>query len=134
MITDHFTKLAHAFPCREQTAKKVVKKLWDNFFCVYGFPTHLHSDQGANFQSEIMTELLQLAGVMKSWISPYHPIGNGGTERFNRTLGNILRSLTPKSKHKWHQMVQNMSFVYNCTTHATTGFTTLVEYLGRLLT
>ncbi|KAJ8361773.1 hypothetical protein AAFF_G00422190 [Aldrovandia affinis] len=31
VITDHFTKLAHAFPCQDQTAKKVAKKLWDNF-------------------------------------------------------------------------------------------------------
>ncbi|KAJ8384800.1 hypothetical protein AAFF_G00197870 [Aldrovandia affinis] len=46
VITDHFTKLAHAFPCQDQTAKKVAKKLWDNFFCVYGFPQRLHSDQG----------------------------------------------------------------------------------------
>lgn len=34
VITDHFTKLAPAFPCRDQTAKSVTKKLWDNFFCV----------------------------------------------------------------------------------------------------
>ncbi|KAL0194581.1 hypothetical protein M9458_008153, partial [Cirrhinus mrigala] len=36
VITDHFTKLAHAFPCQDQTAKRVAKKLWDGFFCVYG--------------------------------------------------------------------------------------------------
>ncbi|KAL0148047.1 hypothetical protein M9458_056662, partial [Cirrhinus mrigala] len=27
VITDHFTKLAHAFPCQDQTAKRVAKKL-----------------------------------------------------------------------------------------------------------
>ncbi|KAJ8362451.1 hypothetical protein AAFF_G00374030 [Aldrovandia affinis] len=80
VITDHFTKLAHAFPCQDQTAKKVAKKLWDNFFCVYGFPQRLHSDQGANFQSELIAELLELAGVGQSRTSPYHPMGNGGTE------------------------------------------------------
>lgn len=32
MVTDHFTKLAHAFSCPNQTAKKVAKKLWDNVF------------------------------------------------------------------------------------------------------
>jgi len=49
VVTDHFTKLAHAFPCANQTAKQVAKKLWDNVFCVYGFPERIHSDQGANF-------------------------------------------------------------------------------------
>ncbi|KAJ8361726.1 hypothetical protein AAFF_G00429480 [Aldrovandia affinis] len=132
VITDHFTKLAHAFPCQDQTAKKVGKKLWDNFFCVYGFPQRLHSDQGANFQSELIAELLELAGVGQSRTSPYHPMGNGGTERFNRTLGGMLRSLPPRSKHKWPQMIQTMTFTYNCTQHETTGFAPFYLMFGRV--
>ena len=132
VVTDHFTKLAHAFPCEDQTARKVAKKLWDNFFCVYGFPQRLHSDQGANFESELIAELLELAGVNKSRTSPYHPMGNGGTERFNRTLGNMLRSLPPRSKQKWPQMVQTMTFVYNCTAHETTGFAPFYLMFGRV--
>ena len=54
VITDHFNKLAHAFSCQDQTAKRAARKLWDNFFCIYGFPQHLHSDQGAKFQSELI--------------------------------------------------------------------------------
>lgn len=71
-ITDHFTKLPHAFQCRDQTTKTVAKKLWDGFFCVYGFPQSIHSDQGANFESELVAELLELSGVGKSHTSPYH--------------------------------------------------------------
>ncbi|KAL2104350.1 hypothetical protein ACEWY4_001218 [Coilia grayii] len=52
VITDHFTKLAHTFPCQDQTAKGVAKKLWDNFFYVY---------------------LLR----MQSHTSPYHPMASG---------------------------------------------------------
>ncbi|KAK0133435.1 Retrovirus-related Pol polyprotein from transposon 412 [Merluccius polli] len=132
VITDHFTKLAHAFPCQDQTARKLAKKLWDNFFCVYGFPQRLHSDQGANFESELIAELLELAGVNKSRTSPYHPMGNGGTERFNRTLGNMLRSLPARSKQKWPQMIQTMTFVYNCTAHETTGFAPFYLMFGRV--
>ncbi|KAJ8388347.1 hypothetical protein AAFF_G00135010 [Aldrovandia affinis] len=132
VITDHFTKLAYAFPCQDQTAKKVAKKLWDNFFCMYGFPQRLHSDQGANFQSELIAELLELAGVGQSRTSPYYPMGNGGTERFNRTLGGMLRSLPPRSKHKWPQMIQTMTFTYNCTQHETTGFAPFYLMFGRV--
>ncbi|KAL1259004.1 hypothetical protein QQF64_009581 [Cirrhinus molitorella] len=73
VITDHFTKLAHAF-------------------------------HGASFESELFAELLELAGIDKSRTTPYHPMGNGGTERFNRTLGNMLRSLLPRPKQKWPQV------------------------------
>ena len=83
VLTDHFIKLAHAFPCSNQTAKQVARKIWDKVFCVYRFAEHIHTDQGANFESELITELLKLSGVAKSHTTAYHPMGNGGTERFN---------------------------------------------------
>lgn len=51
VVTDHFTKLACAFPCINQTVKQAGKKLWDHVFCVYGFPTRIHTDQEANLES-----------------------------------------------------------------------------------
>lgn len=80
-MMDHFTKLAHAFSCTNQTGKQIAKKLWDYVF--YGFSEWVHSDQGTNFKSELIVELLRLAGVSKSYTTAYHPPGNGGTDRFN---------------------------------------------------
>uniref|UniRef100_A0A8C5MUP0 Gypsy retrotransposon integrase-like protein 1 n=1 Tax=Leptobrachium leishanense TaxID=445787 RepID=A0A8C5MUP0_9ANUR len=71
VVTDHFTKLAHAFPCVNQKAKQVTKKLWDNVFCIYGFPQRIHTDQGTNFESTLIAELLTLAGVAKSHTTAY---------------------------------------------------------------
>lgn len=89
MITDHFTRMAQAFPCRDQ-AKQVARVLWDWYFCVFGFPEKIHSDQGANFESQLLSELLRVSGVKKSHTTPYHPMGNGSVERFNRTLGGMI--------------------------------------------
>ncbi|KAL2087418.1 hypothetical protein ACEWY4_016246 [Coilia grayii] len=132
VVTDHFTKLAHAFPCANQTAKQVAKKLWDNVFCVYGFPQRIHSDQGTNFESKLIAELLRLAGVAKSHTTPYHPMGNGGTERFNRTLGNMLRTLPLKDKNQWPQQIQTLTFAYNATIHETTGYAPFFLMFGRV--
>lgn len=85
------------------------------------FPQRLHSDQGTNFEINLPSELLALAAVEKSHITPYYPKGNGGTERFNHTLGNMLRSLPLEAKHKWPQMIQALTFANNCTTHETSG-------------
>lgn len=76
VITDHFTKMAHAFPSKDQSAKQVARLLWDRYFCVYGFPERIHSDQGANFGSQLIRELLDVAGVRKSRTSAYHLMGN----------------------------------------------------------
>lgn len=131
VVTDHFTRLACAYPCPNQTAKTVARVLWNNFFSVYGFPARLHSDQGANFESALIAELLQLAGVEKSHTTPYHPMGNGQAERFNRTLGTMIRALPPRSKAKWPQMLNTLTFAYNCTVHETTGFPPFFLMFGR---
>lgn len=81
VVMDHFTKLAHAFFCPNQSAKAVAHQLWHNCFCIYGFPKCLHSDQGDNFESALIVELLSVAGVQKSHRTPYHLMENGSVER-----------------------------------------------------
>lgn len=132
VVTDHYTKLSHAFCCSDQTAKQVARKLWDNFFCFYGFPERIHSDQGANFESELIAALLQISGVKKSHTTAYHPMGNGLAERFNRTLGNMIRALPPRDKQSWPQMLHTLAFMYNCTVHETTSFPPFYLMFGRI--
>lgn len=132
VVTDHFSKLSHAFPCKNQSAKQVACRLWNDFFCIYGFPKRIHSDQGANFESRLIKELLEMAGVQKSHTTPYHPMGNGVVERYNRTLGNMIRALPLHSKARWPQMLQMLTFCYNCTEHETTGFAPFFLMFGRI--
>ncbi|XP_027874875.1 uncharacterized protein LOC114145478 [Xiphophorus couchianus] len=132
VVTDHFSKMAHAFPCKNQSAKQVARRLWDDFFCIYGFPKRIHSDQGANFESLLIKELLDMAGIQKSHTTPYHPMGNGIVERYNRTLGNMIRALPPQSKSRWPQMLRMLTFCYNCTEHETTGFAPFFLMFGRI--
>ncbi|KAL1246716.1 hypothetical protein QQF64_034355 [Cirrhinus molitorella] len=132
VVTDHFTKMANAFLCKNQSASQVARQLWDKFFCVYGFPQRIHSDQGANFESRLIKELLQIAGIQKSRTTAYHPMGNGQVERFNRTLGNMIRALPPRTKQDWPQMLQTLTFAYNSTTHESTGFAPFFLMFGRI--
>ena len=132
VATDHFTKMAHAFLCPNQSAKAVAHQLWNNYFCIYGFPKRLHSDQGANFESALIAELLSVAGVHKSHTTPYHPMGNGSCERMNRTLGNMIRALPPRAKHRWPNALKSLTFAYNCTVHETTGYAPFLLMFGRV--
>ncbi|XP_072574387.1 retrovirus-related Pol polyprotein from transposon 412 isoform X2 [Paramormyrops kingsleyae] len=132
VITDHFTRLAQAFPCKDQTAKQVAKVLWDKYFCVFGFPERIHSDQGTNFESRLISELLMISGVKKSRTTPYHPMGNGSVERFNRTLGCMIRALSPAAKADWPRRLQTLTFMYNCTAHETTGYPPFYLMFGRV--
>ena len=49
VITDHFTRYAHAFPTRNQFAKTTAKVLIEQFIVHYSFPARLYSDQEKKF-------------------------------------------------------------------------------------
>ena len=131
IMTDHFTKLAQAVPCRNQSAKTTAKVLLDTFIQHYGFPKRLHSDQGGSFEAKIIKELCRLVGVKKSRTSPYQPQGNGACERYNRTLLSMLGTLTSEQKTDWKSHVNTVTHAYNCTSHETTGFSPFYLMYGR---
>ena len=131
VITDHFTRYALAYPSKTQTAQATARILWDNFICHYGFPEKFISDQGRNFESDLIKELCKIAGVKKLHTTPYHPQGNGQCERFNSTLCNMLGTLSDKEKSDWKSYLGCMTHAYNCTKHASTTYSPYYLMFGR---
>ena len=122
VITDHFTRYVLAYPSKTQTAQATARILWDNFICHYGFPERFISDQGRNFESDLIKELCKIAGVKKVHTTPYHPQGNGQCERFNSTLCNMLGTFSEEEKSDWKSHLGCMTHAYNCTKHASTTY------------
>ena len=131
VITDHFTRYALAYPSKTQTAQATARILWDNFICHYGFPEKFISDQGRNFESDLIKELCKIAGVKKVHTTPYHPQGNGQCERFNSTLCNMLGTLSEEEKSDWKSHLGCMTHAYNCTKHASTTYSAYYLMFGR---
>ena len=95
---DTYTKYMQAWPMRSQTTQEMGMTWHRNWFTVYGEPKQVHSDQGGNFESVLFRELAALMGYKKTRTTAYHPTGNGGVERNNRSFNcNAQELCTTKS-------------------------------------
>ena len=126
VITDHFTRYAQTYVTRTQTAQTTAKTLWDKFIVHYGLPKKILTDQGRNFESQLVADLCELMGVRKIQTSPYRPQTNGQCERFNSTLISMLK----EKKSEWKDHIGTLVHAYNCTRSAT-GFSPYYLMFGR---
>lgn len=79
VVTDHFTRYAQAYPAKDQKAVTVAKILWEKFFVYYGLPARIHSDQGRDFESNLIKELLGMLGIKKIKDNTLPPSGRPTT-------------------------------------------------------
>ena len=131
VVTDHYTRYAQAFATKDQKASTVAKVLWEQYFVHYGLPKRVHSDQGRDFESRLIQELLNMLGIRKSRTTPYHPQDDPQPERFNRTLLDMLGTLDVHEKSKWSQHLSHLVHAYNCSVNETTGYSPYFLMFGR---
>ena len=131
VITDHFTKFFMAIPTRNQTVKTTAEAFYNNFILHYGIPAKIHTDQEANFESQLIKKLCDTLGIEKSRTSAYQPMSNGITERFNRTLISMIGTLENEKKRDWKTHLPSLVHAYNATRHETTGFSPFELLFGR---
>ena len=65
VITNHFTRYAQAIVTSLQTAKYTAQNLWNKFIVHYGLPEKILTDQGHNFESNLLKPLCEIAQVKK---------------------------------------------------------------------
>ena len=131
VITDHFTRFAQAIPTRNMTAHTTAEVFLNSYILPYGYPQRLHSYQGAHIEGKVIKELCKMIGTKKSRTTPYHPMGNGQCERFNRILLSMLGTLEPGKKADLKSHVASLVHVYNACTHATTKKSPFFLMFGR---
>ena len=123
IVMDHFTRYVVVYVTPKQTAPIVAKVLWENFLVNIGWTEKILTDQGKNFESSLVRELCELAGVKKLRTTPYHPETNGQCECFNQMLINMVGTLPTHAKKNWQEWVSTFVSAYDSTVSSATGFT-----------
>ena len=63
VVMDHFTHYAQAYVTKSQTALTTAMALWDNCLVNFGLPEKILSDEGRDFESELIANLCRLIGT-----------------------------------------------------------------------
>ena len=128
---DYFTRWMEAYPIPNQEATTVATKLVNELFCRFSLPEQLHSDQGRQFESEILAQVCKLLSIEKTRTTPYHPQSDGLIERYNRTLLQMLSTCTEQHPLDWEYHLQKVCMAYNTSKQATTGYSPFFLMFGR---
>ena len=130
VCVDNFTRFAQAYPTKKKSGKAAAEKIFNDLVLNFGFPVRIHHDRGKEFNI-LWQHLHDLSGIKKSNTTPYHPMGNGQCERFNRTVLNMLKTLTEKEKSDWKAHIKPLTFAYNSTVCRSTGYSPHYLMFGR---
>ena len=121
VITDRFTKLSRAIPLRDTNATTTALAFLEHWVFVYGAPTYLLTDRGANFTAKFFQAVCSSLGVKNLFTTAYHPQTNGQSERFNRTLISRLKHYVAEHQRDWDQYIYPLTYAYNMQVHKSTG-------------
>jgi hypothetical protein len=122
-ITDAFTKYAEVVAIPDKTAETVANELMVQWFCRFGTPVQIHSDNGKEFVNKLSKELFTLLGIKHTTTTPAHPQCNAQVEVFNKTVAKYLASFVDNTTLDWEQYVPALMFSYNTSYHSTTHTT-----------
>ncbi|KAJ9509473.1 hypothetical protein QJQ45_001912 [Haematococcus lacustris] len=114
VFVDRLSKMVHFVPCRESMNAEGFARLFiDNVFKHHGVPREIISDRGSHFTNHFWASVMAILGVKECKSSAYHPESDGQTERYNRTLEEMLRHYISPAQSDWPFFLALAEFAVN---------------------
>ncbi len=106
VFTDRLSKRAYISPCyKTATTADLARIFFDTVFRNKGMSRVLLSDNGPQFHSDFWTEFFAFLRTVVKLTSNYHPQSNGGSEKLNKTLMEVLQSYVSARQNDWDTCV-----------------------------
>jgi transposase InsO family protein len=104
------------------TAKGIAWLILKEIVRLHGVPDSIVSDRDSKFTSIFWRELQRLMGTKLLMATAFHPQTDGATERANRSIGQVLRSVVRDDQKDWASKCPMVELALNSNVSATTGF------------
>ncbi|GMF35800.1 unnamed protein product [Phytophthora fragariaefolia] len=123
-FVDRLSKMAHlavvpdAIDC-EGTATLFLGRV----FRQHGLPEAVVSDRDPHFTCKFWTSVFAVLGTCSYMSTADHPQTKGQTERVNRVVEDVLRSICAETPKRWSAMLPVVEFALDNVVHASTGYT-----------
>lgn len=128
---DHLTRYAETAPVKSGSAMEVADFFLRTILLRHGAPRVLLSDRGKTFLSSILADVVRVSHTIHKTTSSYHPQTNGLTERFHRTLSDMISMYIQPDHRNWDTILLSVTFAYNTAIQRTTGYSPFFLVYGR---
>lgn len=119
IIVDYFTKAAELVAVPTKAADTIAHALYDNWFCRYGTPQFVTSDNGTEFQGDFAA-MLERLGIIHVTTAVRHPQSNGACERLVGTIKRKLYKYCDGHALHWISYLPRLRYAYMQEIHTST--------------
>lgn len=133
VITCCFSKYCMLFPIRRATAEIISRILEEHVFLVHGIPSTLLMDNGRQFTSNIMRNLLTTYKIPNIFYTPLYTPQVNTVERYNKTIMTAVSTFIDKDHRTWDINIPKIQLALNSAVNEVTGFTPSFLVFGREL-
>jgi hypothetical protein len=132
VVKDYLTKFVWIIALENKTARSVAEALVSQFMGVAGIPRVVLSDQGSEFDNQLMKQLSLVMSMNKMRTTAYNPQANGSVEVHNRTMKDQLHFFVESlDQSDWDMYLPAVGLLYNTTVNLSTGYTPYFLMYGR---
>jgi hypothetical protein len=133
VIIDLLTGMVHLVPSRNNyTSRQIAELIFEHVYKLHGLPKSIVSDRDVLFTSTFWRRLHELICTKLHMSSAYHPESDGGTERANRTVTQMIRQCIDPKQRDWVARLPAIKFAMNTARSETTGYAPFFLNNGRM--
>ena len=121
-IIDVFSRYAMLIPLKKITSVVVAEKIMTRWISYFGVADVLHSNNGTQFNAEIMQQFCRYFGLKQTFSAPYYHQGNSIIERLFRVAKDMIYSVCKTNNQSWVKSIPFVEMALRGKRHRSLGF------------